>query len=302
MKTLVQYLTVATLLLLVTAPCMAHAYRTSDVPNVQLQDRTRFVSNPDGILTAEAVAAIDRICDSLRQARLAEVAVVAVREIRSDDVFSFAIRLFSEWGVGRADGDNGLGILFVEGAHEIRFVTGEGLEGILPDALCKRIQLNYMLPWFRRGDYSRGMVEGMEVVAQVLQGGDSLPAEETEGELWVVLLFAVALPLIFLFLVWYLAVRCPRCHRPSLQLKDQQVTHSKSFRLTQYTYVCKRCGKVVKREKNEYLHADNNHRGGGLGGPFIGGFGGGRGGFGGGSFGGGFGGGSFGGGGAGSKW
>lgn len=301
MKTVVQYLTVATLLLLVAAPCMARGYRTSEVPNVQLLDRTRFVSNPDGILSQEAVARIDRICDSLRQARLAEVAVVAVREIRSDDVFSFAIKLFTEWGVGREAGDNGLGILLVEEMREIRFVTGDGLEGVLPDALCKRIQLNYMLPWFRRGDYSRGMVEGVEAVAQVLQGADPLPEEEGEGEIWVILLFAIGLPMLFLLLVWYLAVRCPRCHRPSLQLKDQQVTHSKSFRLTQYTYVCKHCGKVVKREKNEYLHSDNNHRGGGVGGPFIGGFGGGRG-FGGGSIGGGFGGGHFGGGGAGSRW
>ncbi len=283
------------LLLLMAAPCMARAYRTSEVPNVQLMDRTHFVSNPDGILSQEAVAYIDRICDSLRRERLAEVAVVAVREIHSDDLFSFAIQLFTEWGVGRAEGDNGLGILLVEGMHEIRFVTGDGLEGLLPDALCKRIQLNYMLPWFRRGDYSRGMVEGVEAVAQVLQGADPLPEEHSEVPFWTILLFAVGLPLIFLLLVWYLAVRCPRCHRPSLQLKDQQVMHSKSFRLTQYTYVCKHCGKVVKREKNEYLHTDNNHRGGGLGGPFIGGLGGG-------SMGGGFGGGHFGGGGAGSRW
>lgn len=302
MKTVVRYLTLATLLLVLAVPCMARAYRTSEVPNVQLVDRTRFVSNPDGILSQEAVAHIDRICDSLRQARLAEVAVVAVREIHSEDVFSFAIKLFTEWGVGRADGDNGLGILLVEGVHEIRFVTGDGLEGILPDALCKRIQQQQMLPWFRKGDYSQGMVAGVETVAAILQGGDPLPEESGEQEIWIILLVAMALPLGFLVLVWYLAVRCPRCHRPSLQLKDQQVTHSKSFRLTQYTYVCKHCGKVVKREKNEYLHTDdNNHRSGGVGGPFIGGFGGGRG-FGGGSIGGGFGGGHFGGGGAGSRW
>ncbi|MBR5850042.1 MAG: TPM domain-containing protein [Alistipes sp.] len=301
MKNLRRYLILAGLLLLFAAPVLARAYRTSEVPNVQLVDRTRFVSNPDGILSREAVATIDRICDSLRQARLAEVAVVAVREIHGGDPFAFAIRLFSEWGVGRADGDNGLGILLVEGMHEIRFVTGDGLEGVLPDAICKRIQMNYMLPWFRRGDYSQGMVAGVEAVAQQLQGADPLPEEEAEVELWALLLAVVALPLIFLFLVWYLAVRCPRCHRPSLQLTDQQVTTTKGLRLTQYTYRCKHCGKEVKRDKTEYTHFDNNHRSGGLGGPFIGGFGGGRG-FGGGSMGGGFGGGHFGGGGAGSRW
>ena len=37
----------------------AATYRMEDVPNVQRMDRTRFVTNPDGILSADAVAAID---------------------------------------------------------------------------------------------------------------------------------------------------------------------------------------------------------------------------------------------------
>ena len=52
------------------------------------------------------------------------------------------------------------GILLVERLHEIRFVTGPGLEGVLPDALCKRIQLNFMLPYFREDNYDAGMVAG----------------------------------------------------------------------------------------------------------------------------------------------
>ena len=56
--------------------------------------------------------------------------------------------------------------------REIRFVTGGGLEGILPDALCKRIQLNYMLPAFREGDYSAGMVAGVGAAATILEGGE----------------------------------------------------------------------------------------------------------------------------------
>ena len=135
----------------------AHAatYTVEQIPNVQVVDRTRYTANPDGILTDEAVRTIDFVCDTLRTGGYAEVAVVAVKEIASDDVFSFAIDLFSKWGVGRAEGDNGLGILLVEGVHEIRFVTGDGLEGVLPDAICKRIQLQYMLPHFRQGDGGR---------------------------------------------------------------------------------------------------------------------------------------------------
>lgn len=129
-------------------------------------------SNPDGVLSPSAVAEIDSLCYSLRHRALAQVAVVAVEDIRGDDLFSFAHTLFFQWGVGRADSDNGLGILLVVDRREVRFVTGPGLEGVLPDALCKRIQMRYMLPYFREGDYSAGMVAGLRAVASVLEGSE----------------------------------------------------------------------------------------------------------------------------------
>ena len=127
----------------------ARPYGVEEIPNVQVGNRYRFTSNPDGVLSPSAVAEIDSLCYSLRHRALAQVAVVAVEDIRGDDLFSFAHTLFSQWGVGRADSDNGLGILLVVDRREVRFVTGPGLEGVLPDALCKRIQMRYMLPYFR---------------------------------------------------------------------------------------------------------------------------------------------------------
>lgn len=290
------------ILLLLALPTVARPYRVAEIPHVQLENHLRYVSNPDDILSSEAVAQIGRICDSLRRQRVAEVSVVAVREIASDDVFSFAIDLFSEWGVGRADGDNGLGILLVESVHEIRFVTGDGLEGVLPDALCKRIQTQVMLPAFRQGDYSAGMVAGVEAVAAVLQGGDPLPEESSGEDVWLLLLCIIVLPLGCVALVWYFAARCPQCKRPGLQFVEQHfVKETLLYRQYEMTYRCRHCGATIKRTKKNYKQQGGGSNGS-AGGPFIGGFGGGRGSFGGGSFGGGFGGGHFGGGGAGSRW
>ena len=86
-------------------------------------------------------------------------------------VVDFAYKLFSNWGVG-SKSDSGIGILLVEEAREIRFITGYGIEGALPDAICKRIQTQYMLPHFRQGDYSEGMVAGLEAICSVLNGSE----------------------------------------------------------------------------------------------------------------------------------
>lgn len=300
-------LAIIALLLACTSGVLAATYRVEEVPNVQQADRRRYVSNPDGILSDRTVMRLDSLCGALRERGIAQVAVVAVDDIAGGDTFSFAIDLFRRWGVGRAGTDNGLGVLLVRDLHEIRFVTGGGLEGVLTDALCKRIQMKYMLPYFREENYDAGMTAGLQAVAQLLEGSDvdlGLP-EGADDELpgWFILLIVagvVGIPVLVSVWSYYARRRCPRCRRLTLELRSQQVV-SLTFnsRVVEYTYICKHCGEVVRRRVRSLR---DDHFGGG-GGPIIGGFGGGGfGGLGGGSMGGGFGGGSFGGGGAGSKW
>lgn len=298
-----------TLPLLAPLTARAEGYRTEEIPNVQLTDRNRYVSNPDGILQAAAVARIDSLCGSLRRQGIAQVAVVAVDEIAGGDVFTFAVDLFRRWGVGRAGDDNGVGILLVRDRREIRFVTGYGVEGVLTDALCKRIQTQLMLPRFRTGDYSGGMVAGVEAVAAVLTGsGINFGAEGDPAEDSLPVIYIFGAVILFFLLTSLLALyrqrqsrRCPRCRKHTLVRQERRVLGlTPSHRLVEYTFVCAHCDHVVRRQEREWR---DNGFGGRGGGPIIGGFGGFGGlGGGGGSMGGGFGGGSFGGGGAGSRW
>ena len=272
----------------------ARSYSVEQVPNVQLADRGRYTSNPDGILSAQAVDVIDRICDSLRSEGLAQVAVVAVEDIDSDDVFDFAVELFRRWGVGRARVDNGLGILLVLDRREIRFVTGGGLEGVLPDALCKRIQTVRMLPRFREDDYDGGMIAGVEAVAQLLRSGELDFGKDDDDLSTEAMLMLVAVTMLCFgvgaYLLYRYQKRCPKCGKLALR----QVDVITGRRYVEYVFVCTNCGhRVVKRSQR--IDDDSFGSGPRIGGPFIGG----------GSFGGGggsFGGGSFGGGGAGSRW
>lgn len=295
------------LLVFFYAAAEARPYSVEEIPNVQLSNRYKFTSNPDGILSQAAVARIDSICYDLRHRGIAQTAVVAVAEIDSDDVFEFAYELFSKWGVG-SKSNSGIGILLVEEAREIRFVTGYGVEGVLPDAICKRIQTQYMLPYFRSGDYSGGMVSGVEAIRSVLNGSeldtggnDDYISSEEEPVFGIIAFFALMMigGMIILYLAIRASQRCPNCKEIALQ-KDSARVISRNFGATTYedTYICAKCGTVVKRKRQDYDSSHNNRGGGG---PIIMGGGGfGRGG--GGSFGGGWGGGSFGGGGAGSRW
>jgi uncharacterized protein len=97
-----------------------------------------------------------------------QVAVVVVGSIGNMDVFSFAQALFERWGIGDEKRDDGLLVLLVKDQNTIRMHTGYGLEGSLPDVVCKRIQHNYMLPAFKEGHYGVGLLGGLNAVAWIL--------------------------------------------------------------------------------------------------------------------------------------
>lgn len=284
----------------------AEGYDVNDIVDVQAENRYRFVVNPDGILSNEAVETLDSLCYSLRHRGIAQVSIVAINDIGYPrDPHEFAMKLFGKWGVGNKERDNGLGVLLVKDMREIRFVTGYGLEAALPDAMCVRIQRRYMLPHFRNDDYSTGMVEGLRAIDTLLTGGeldqgltDDYVEDETD-EMILALIFVlliVVLPIVLFIVHAHQMTKCPTCGKHGLKVTHREIVEdSATARVTVEQLICSHCGSKHKRTKRE-----DKPQGGG-GGPII--FGGGRGfGGGGGGFGGGFGGGSFGGGGGGSRW
>lgn len=271
-------------------------YTTQNIPKVRLQDKTQYVSNPGNILSVAACDSISRMLYALEQQTGIETAIIVVPSIGSEECFDFAHKLFNEWGIGKKEKNNGLIILLVTDQRCIQFVTGYGLEGDLPDAICKRIQTRNMIPHLKDNHWDAGMVAGVRAVCGRLDGSMVNDTEEKEKE--ISFLFILASLLSFMGIaggIGWIAARkankCPNCGKHQLQRSSSQVvSRLNGIKTEDITYTCLECGHKVVRRKQSY--DENYHSRGGGRGPIIGG---GRG-FSGGSFGGGFGGGSFGGG------
>lgn len=276
---------------------------------VHLQDRTRYVSNPDAILSTQTVNSIDSILYALEQKTGIETLVVAVNQIEGGDCFEFALQLGKRNGVGKKKTNNGLVILLVTQERYIQFVTGYGLEGILPDAICRRIQTQYMNPYFKKADWDMGMLSGIRVVNSYLEnysdGTENIrKTTEFNASDYYPFIFAGIVLVIFILFAYKnqrRKSRCPHCKRHTLQRTESHlISNTNGIKKEEVVYTCTHCGYTTVREEE----SNDNHDGfgGRGGGPII--FGGGffgrgnGGGFNGGSFGGG----DFGGGGSGSKF
>lgn len=231
-------------------------YTTGNIPKVHLQDKTRYVCNPAGILSAPACDEIDRMLYALEQQTGIETVVAVVPSIGSEDCFDFSHRLLNEWGVGKKGKNNGLVILLVTDQRCIQFYTGYGLEGDLPDAICKRIQTRDMIPYLKDGNWDAGMVAGVRAVCARLDGSMVNDPDESDGGSPIGLILAVAgffaIAIAAGILKTRAASKCPQCGQHKLQRSNSVlISRRNGVRTEDVTYTCRNCGhKVVRRQQS----------------------------------------------------
>ncbi|MBQ8423045.1 MAG: TPM domain-containing protein [Coprobacter sp.] len=217
-------LAIILLCFLVVSSAFSARYTVETVPNVQKSDIRRFVSNPDNILNASTEHYLNTRIDSMRRRTSAEAAVVVVESIGEQDIESFAVELFAKWGIGKKENNNGLLVLFVLDQRKIRFETGYGLEGVLPDALCKRIQSQRMLPAFRNGNYDEGFITGIDAVCNIIEQPENrsevfVAKEQTDDNLWSLLKMYLGISLLFTFVMLLMVRPDKNIKNPVLQYR-----------------------------------------------------------------------------------
>lgn len=170
-------------------------YTPADIPNVQRQDSTRLVSDPEDYITAIDESEINTALRDIRARYGVEFAVVVVPTIGDRDIESYSTELFRLWGLGSSKSNNGLLLLLAIEQNQGRYEVGYGLEGAITDAASGRIWRQYMVPDFKRGAYADGILAGVQAIGQILEHSEwrsdgTLALRETnEGEFGKVLLW-----------------------------------------------------------------------------------------------------------------
>lgn len=158
------------LFLLPVQLCIAQKHYTlKQIPDPKATGGPGYISNPDAVLSESDVAWLNQIIAQLEEKTNVQIAVVAVQDFDEHaGVFDFALQLFRTWGIGKARADNGLLLFVATNRREYRFITGYGLEGLLPDAALKKIGDNYLVPAFKEGAYGSGITNALTAIAGYL--------------------------------------------------------------------------------------------------------------------------------------
>jgi uncharacterized protein len=140
----------------------------NDVPNPK-DSGTGYVSNPEGLIDPIELDSLNNLLAELNRRTGIETAVVIISDFNKNDDFTFSTALFRHWGIGKSRSNNGLLLLVATERRQYRFVTGYGLEGLLPDITLSTIGDRILVPAFQEQAYGRGIINAVKVISGYLQ-------------------------------------------------------------------------------------------------------------------------------------
>ena len=144
---------------------LSHAHAEVAVPAL-----TQRVTDLTGTLTPDTVTRLETTLAQFEQGKGSQIAILLIPTTQPEDIAQFGIRVADQWKVGREKVDDGAILIVAKDDRKVRIEVGYGLEGVIPDAIAKRIIEEDIVPRFRQGDFSGGVEAGVTRMMRLIEG------------------------------------------------------------------------------------------------------------------------------------
>ena len=152
-------------LMLILAISTAAGYTGIDLPMP-----SRYVQDYADVINSSDEQSLNGILQELEQKTGAQYIVLTVQTTAGVPIEQFAIELAEKWKLGQKGKDNGMLFVLAAADKRYRFEVGYGLEGFITDQYCGRVGRDVLLPYLKKGDYSRGIFRANLQVVQKIAG------------------------------------------------------------------------------------------------------------------------------------
>jgi uncharacterized protein len=187
------------------------------------QNYTGYVNDYANILSNETKVKLITLFTEIENKTTSQLAVLTIDTTSPFDIETYAVRLFEKWGIGQKGKDNGVLILIAVKDRAIRIEVGYGLEGVIPDALAKNIIEKSIIPFFKKGDYNAGILQGAAIIGKLIAGEynveiselDNIRVNTSSKELSIfdfLFLILIIIILIRMRFFWFLPISGPRSY------------------------------------------------------------------------------------------
>ncbi|MDH5700539.1 MAG: TPM domain-containing protein, partial [Nitrospirota bacterium] len=158
------------------------------------------------LLSPSAISSLNTALAAHESKTSNQVAVLTLASLEGHPLEELSHQVATVWALGKKGTDNGVLFLIAVQEKKVRIEVGYGLEGTLTDAKSSRIIRHEVVPRFRAGDFSGGIIAGTHAILGTIEGTYTNPPSSAENNaehvgLWEIFGLAVVLgTLVGLFL------------------------------------------------------------------------------------------------------
>lgn len=136
-----------------------------------------YVNDFAALLNSHEVKRITNELHDLKQNNGIELTLITIENLEKyneNTIEDFATKLFNHWGIGDAFSNKGVLILISKYDRKMRIEIGDGFDRSL-DSSLESIVSNNFLPFFKKGDYPRGIEIGTQKVISTVSNSGTNP-------------------------------------------------------------------------------------------------------------------------------
>ena len=154
------------------------------------------------ILSPSFESGLEQMLKSHEDSTSNQIAILIIPTLQDEPIEDYTFRVAEEWKLGQAETDNGILILVAVNDRKVRIEVGEGLEGVVPDAIANQIIRNEIAPNFRENNYEAGIRAGVVALIQAIGGeyqaeeGPAVSRRGRGGSIWGTLIIMIIILLI----------------------------------------------------------------------------------------------------------
>lgn len=134
----------------------------------------RLVNDFANVLSQNEQMALEQKLVKFNNETSVQIAFVTVKSLHGYDKNDFAARLGEKWGVGQKKFDNGIVLLVkpktADSRGQVSIQVGYGIEGVIPDAIAKRIVEKELIPYFKQGQMYKGIDAATSTMISLTRG------------------------------------------------------------------------------------------------------------------------------------
>jgi len=159
------------------------------------------------VVSVGTAALLDKTLEDFERQSSDQIVVAVFPKMQSDSsIEDYTVRVARSWQVGQKNKNNGAVLFVFVQDHKMFLEVGYGLEGVLPDALCKRIIDEQITPRFKAGDYDGGLTAGVQAILAATKGEykgtGTTVADQLRHLKDIVPVVFIVIILVFIFLVF----------------------------------------------------------------------------------------------------